>query len=304
VAALPADSLAEGAATIGGFSRVMSERLGGNLYPGAEADWQTYMGFQPLDVQSFLLFSAPPTHGMMLRLASGAVADVAPTLLATGYREKTQDGVTALARGEDDAWKEGDGSAGDIFGGRGNWSARVALDGDLILSATSWPTLLATAGTAPQGHPHLPALARALDDPAWGDAQFIQAQLWPDPDNLPGADSGEGLPPWGLTLMADLAQGQDTLTLLLFTYDDRAQAESVIDRIGRAWDEPGLVLPPLRELAGGPMEAQVLGDGPYVAAVAVRGPVAFRNGWPYNSAFQAFHDDGHVLANLRRYGPT
>ncbi len=270
----------------GAFARLSSPLFVQSLAAGSEQGWEPFVGFGRSDIRQSLVVKAPPSEGVVLRLDPAAAQRVGPTLLASGYTEETRDGVAVLARGEDGEFDLAARDPADPFGlGLGS-ASRVVVEGDLLTQANTWPLMLGLLGTAPQGHPDLPALSQALDDSAWGDARLVQAVLWPDQDEL-GRPGGVGLPPWTLALAADLADGPNTQTLVLFAYSDRASAETAAAVLRDGWtaaeDASGATL---EEITGSPAEVQVLGEGPFVTALALRAPSdTASGGWPVNRPF-------------------
>ena len=287
--------------SIGGLARVSAYRVNRHLGPGDEQEFADLVGFQPRDISAHLTLDAPPSHGIMLRLAPAAAAGVQPALLATGYTDEVRDGLLAMVRGGEDETTD-EGNPSDFFSGQNGWSSRVAVEGDLVLQATSWPLLLGFAGHEDQGHPDLPALASALDASDWGDAQIVQAVVWIDQEGVSSRGFGGGIPYWELGVMADLALGNKTLTLVLFTYPDRATAEAAARRIQEGWAEDVRGGSPMIELAGAPATTQVLGDGPFVTAVAIRRHLEFERGWPFNPAYRGLNDLGFG-SGLALFGP-
>lgn len=270
----------------GAFARLLTPLFVESLGAGVEGGWPPLVGFGPSDIRTSLAVEAPPLAGMILRLDPAAAPGVAPSLEAAGYAPQTRDGVAALARGEDAGTDLAARDPADPFGRRMGAASRVGLEGDLLVQANAWPLLSDLLGAAPQGHADLPALAAALDDPAWGEALLVQAAIWPDQDLL-GAHGEPGLPPWRLALLADLAEGTGTLTLLLLSYPDRAQAEAAAATLEAGWAElPAPSGRSLREITGSPAEVTVLGEGPYVTALALRAPSdTLQGGWPVNRPF-------------------
>jgi hypothetical protein len=271
----------------GPYARLQSPLFTDTLLVGVHGGWVYQVGFAALDIEASLAIQAEPDLAMILRLSPDVAPAVTPALRASGYAEATHDGTTALARGEDFGLEFATGgSEGDPFGDVMGRASRVSLDGPVLLQSNNWPRLLSLAGDDPKGHPDLAPLAAALDDPLWGDARLLEAELWGDP--LAFAPWGEGaLPAWGTALVADLAEGADTLTLALFTYRTREDAEAAARTLGAGWAlRPAAQGQTLQGITGAAPDTRVLGDGPFVTALALRSPTETPSGgFPVNRAF-------------------
>jgi hypothetical protein len=270
----------------GPYARLQTSLFTDTLRSGMNGAWDDYVGFNATDIETALHIWAPPDEAVILRLAPEAAARVAPTLLADGYAEETRDGIAALTRGEDFGIDLSAEKTGEPFGALQGNASRVVVEDDLLVQSNNWPRLASLLDESPKGHPSLPALSAALDDPRWGTASLLELELWPDPDAFGPAVGG--LPAWDLAAAADLSDGVDTLTLALFTYGDRASAQAAADRLATAWaaeaDAQGRTF---RDITGSEAEVAVLGDGPFVTVLALRAPtVAPPDDFPYNGPFR------------------
>lgn len=248
--------------------------------PGA--DWTRTVGFGPQDLLAAALLRDPPDDRMALRLAPGAAARVAPALLAHGYASGDAQGFPAFWRGEVDfAIDLAASDPDDPFAVPLPKSSRIALDGDLLMQAASWPglqSLHATTATSPV----LTALATALDLPDWKDRRLVQAVVFTDPmlfasgvaldDNLaPAAPPRGALPYWSALLLADLGDGDSDLTLIAALYSARSDAEAAAQALDAGLGAAGQASfdgKTLAEIAG-PGSARVVGDGPFLAVYAL-----------------------------------
>ncbi|WP_210527765.1 hypothetical protein [Rubellimicrobium arenae] len=308
VATLPPRASPDPVQSYGPYARLQTP-LAVQVAPGLEGGWEPRVGFGPLDIRASLVVAAPPHQAMLLRLADGSAEGIAPALLAAGYEPGVRDGVDALVRNpEDFGISLGDRHIADPFGGALGAASRVLLDGSLLLQANNWPDLLAMAqgpgGVSGRSQPDLAALAAVLDRPDWGDAALIQAVLWPEQAALSRGGHG-GLPPWRTALMADLATGLETRTLVLFSYADRASAEAAAARLEAGWaTEPMAAGRSLREITETEAETQVLGDGPFVAVLSLRAPTeALSGGWPVNGPFVRLLT-AQARGDLMLFGPA
>jgi hypothetical protein len=136
-------------------------------------------------------------------------------------------------------------------------------------------------------------MALALDAEDWGAFQLVQAEIWADQRAIAPASSHGGIPAWNLGVLADLGEGDATLTLLLLSYSDRAAAEAAAARIEEGWDEelPGGA--PMHQITGVTAEIRILGEGPFVTVVAMEAPLAVETGWPSNSIYRALSEQGY-----------
>lgn len=295
---LPSGTDPEVVETYGPFARLLSTDFASSFVQGRGGDWHPLVGFGPDDVQAHLLVERPPSRGRVLLLDPGLAEGVAPALLSSGYSEASQDGVTALARGEDNALGDGTGRA-DPFGSGGS---RVAVEGDLLVQANAWPLFLGLSGARTQGHPGFPALGAVLDAPDWGDAALVQAQVWVSPEQVVTL-AGGGIPRWSMAAMADLDAGAKALTLVLFVYRDRADAEAAAARLMDGWAETPRLGDALATATGvTDPDVQVLGDGPFVTTLILRSPTAAVRGWPVNAAYYGLNQ-AWVQGGLSLFGP-
>jgi hypothetical protein len=99
-----------------------------------------------------------------------------------------------------------------------------------------------------------------------------------------------------------LAQNDETLTLLLLTYPDRATAEAAAGRIAEGWNEELPSGPSMRDTTGTTAETRVTGNGPFVTVVAMQAPLAVDTGWPSNPAYRALSDRSYGVS-FSLFGP-
>jgi len=217
--------------------------------------WRAAVGFGPGDVLQMASLSAPPVQALIIDLAPGAGAAVAPALAARGYVEATQGGLTAWALGEDLGIDLAARDPGDPFDGGLGRSSRVHLAGDRLRQAVAWPVLAALPGTGDHALPRVPEAAALLDalDQIKGAGVLVGAVLWTDAGGLGLTDplavvTGAAPPPpgppaaWGMALFADLSDGPRSTGVLALTVTlpDDAAAEALRARVAAGWAErPG-----------------------------------------------------------------
>jgi hypothetical protein len=288
---LPAGISVDQLAPWGAWARVYLPGLSEIVAFEQEGAWEPILGFGPLDIEAAVVVGTSPEVATLLRLDPVVAQGVAPAMLAYGYVEETRDGVAALVRGEGDyRTSMAEQARADPLGGSPGFSSRVVLDSTLLVHARGWPPLLRLLREEePKGHPDLPALAAALNLPDWGDTALLQAFFLPHQLELGTPGSG-GPPPWRLGMVADLGAGTETVTLAMFTYTTRQEAEAAAQRLAETWDdpipftfndvvdaqlaEPGDPAPPdkpsLQDLTGAGAQTGVAGEGPFVAWLAIR----------------------------------
>ncbi|EYD76318.1 hypothetical protein Rumeso_02076 [Rubellimicrobium mesophilum DSM 19309] len=298
------------------FVRVDSGSMSPSEHRSAESEMAGLVGFGEDDIEATLTYGLPPNTTMLLRLDTDAAAQVAPTLLANGYHEAEQDGVVALIRGDVDCQQNlATRNPADPFGGRFGRSSRVVVDETVVTQTCNWPTLLEALGQrGAYGHPDLAVMGQVIDQPEWGDVTLLQATTLFHQLDLGPVGSG-GPPPWQVGLMADLSSATETVTLVMFSYRNRGDAEAAAARIADGWDQPGTgspldamvdaalsgadaieiagaaeappAAPSLAEITGAAAETGVAGEGPFIAWVALRRPAEATQAWPVNPAYSA-----------------
>lgn len=206
------------------------------LAGGFDGGWARTVGFTAADLRRFVTVAALPVTGAVLELVPAAAEKVGPALAARGFAESTVQGVTAWARGADNAISLVLRDPADPFGGSTGKSARVLLEGDRLVQASEWPLLASLAGVSgPLGHTDLPALAAALDNAGFAGALPVQAIVLTDQAALSGGPPGAGILPWRLGLFVDLSDGKTDHAAAVFSYPTRAQAEASARRLTEAW---------------------------------------------------------------------
>lgn len=327
--ALPAlpEPEAELVSRFGPYARVNAPaELGMAVGPGFDGEWETLIGFSPLEVEAALGFNAWPDTPLLVQLDPAALGHVGSALLAQGYVEQSRNGVGAWARGDEDfELDRATYNMANPFGGDMGQSSRVALDGTLLVETAGWEALGVVLGSEdPKGHPDLPALAAALDSPDWGEARLLQAAVLPHQFDL--ATGRGGMPPWRLGMLADLGTGTETVALALFSYGSRAEAAAAAKHIAKTWDAPAAATnmevflsqmgepmdleayeapppqPSFRECTGAEAITGVAGEGPFVAWVALRGVPEGDGRRIRNRAFMALWT-GVLDRNLTLFGP-
>lgn len=209
-----------------------------SLAAGFDGGWARTIGATAAQLRRFVTVAAPPVTGAILELVPAATMAVGPALAARGFAETTVQGVTAWARGEDNAISLALRDPADPFGGAIGKSSRVRLEGQRLIQASEWPLLAALAGAAgPQGHADLSALCAALEDPAFAGARPVQAIILTDQASLSAAPAGAGLLPWRLGIFVDLSDGKTDHTAAVFSYATRAEAEASARRLTAAWPD-------------------------------------------------------------------
>ena len=157
-------------------------------------------------------------------------------------------------------------------------------------------------------------MGEVIGRPEWGDVELLQATTLLHQLDLGPVGSG-GIPPWQLGLMADLSSATEAVTLLMFSYTSQDDAEAAAVLISKRWDDAVAgspmdamvdaalagadaaqiasiagappTAPSLAEITGTVAETGVAGDGPFVAWVALQGPVEATQAWPENSTYKA-----------------
>ncbi len=258
-------------------------RLGQELSLGGES-WRGGVGFVPGDIAQLLLFDAPPIGASVMALNPGAAAAIPAALAANGYGEAQSFGVSAWTRGEDGRIDLNARSRDDPFRGLLGRSARIALDGDLLRHATTWPLLagLVQADRAPAtDDPGLAALLAALVPPAES-GPLLRAYLLPDASGL-----ASGL---RSALLADYSTGPQSTALMVLAFDSAADltAELVAQRWatvpGQAGDSYASRLGATPALA-----VQRAGDGLTLSLTLTLPTATLRHGGATNPAFDALY---------------
>lgn len=265
---------------VGGDARRIQGGPFANAPPGA--NWAGTVGFGPEDLRAAVLLRAPPDDRMALLLAPDAVAGVGPALLANGYAASEDKGFPAFWRGDKDlALDLAARNPDDPFAFDMPVSSRIAMRGDFLLQAASWPGLQSMVGNGEPG-PVVTALAQAVNLPDWGSRELVQAMVFSDPmlfapgikldkDLMPTQAPPGTLPYWSNLLLADLSDGQGDLTLVVLLYVAKSDAEAAAQVLEAGWDTAVLASAggrTLGELAG-TGTARVVGDGPFLAIYAV-----------------------------------
>ncbi|MFN4201958.1 MAG: hypothetical protein ACK4GM_02755 [Tabrizicola sp.] len=251
----------------------------------AGANWTGTVGFGPGDLRAAAVLRQAPDDRMALLLSPAAIGRVAPALLANGYATSADRGFAAFWRGRQDlAIDLGARNPDDPFAVPLPRSSRIALAGEVLLQAASWPGLESMVGRGADSAA-MAALAPALDLPDWGARQLVQAVLFTDPTLFaPGFVIGDGLTPapappgampwWNAMLLADLGDGTGDLTLLVLSFATQAEAEAAAQAM-----EAGLGASVLQGFRGktlaeaaAPGTARVAGNGPYLAIYAMQTP--------------------------------
>lgn len=327
--ALPASPApdAELVSRFGPDARVFATaKLSQSIGSGFDGEWETLVGFSPLDVEAALGFRAGSDSPILVQLDPTAAGHVGPALLANGYAEQSQDGVTAWIRGADDFHTDrAHFNMGNPFGRDMGQSSRVTLEGALLVETAGWELLTDILGSeGPKGHPDLAVIAEALDSPEWSGARLLQAAVLPHQFDL--ATGRGGMPLWRIGMLADLGTATETVALALFSYSSRSEAEAAAQHIARTWDEPisatnrevfrtqsgqsldleAFEAPPLRpalqERTGTEATTSIAGDGPFVAWVALRGMPEGDGRRVRNTAFEALWIEV-IQRDLTLFGP-
>lgn len=144
--------------------------------------WPARLGFGPEDVARMATWGDPPAVVTQLHLRPGAVAGVAPALVANGYAEAATDLGPVLMRGAGEfAISLADRDPSDPFGGRLGQSSRVVIAGDVVSRAAGMEPLQAlAAGPWWDSRPDMAAALDALDGLAEGTG-ILRALVLDDP---------------------------------------------------------------------------------------------------------------------------
>ena len=261
-----------------------ARRITGGPFANAPlgANWAGTVGFGPEDLRAASFLRQPPDDRMALLLAPDSVERVGRALLANGYAASEDKGVPAFWRGDKDlALDLGARNPDDPFAFGIPISSRIALKGDLLLQAASWPGLQSMVASAEPG-PVVAAFAQAVNLPDWGERELVQAMVFSDPMVFaPGFQLGAGLVPteappgtvpyWSNLLLADLSDGQSDLTLVVLLYAAKSDAKAAAQALEAGWDTAALASAGGRTLGdlAGSGTARVAGEGPFLAIYAV-----------------------------------
>lgn len=243
-----------------------------------ETGWLPRLGFGPGDVAMVATWGDPPGLVTRLYLQPGAADGVPAALTARGYAEAATEIGPVLMRGaEDFAISLVDRDPSDPFGGRLGQSSRVVVAGDTVTRAAGMAPLQAAAdGPFWDSRADMTAALDALDGLDEGTG-ILRALVLVDPMLLaavaePSAPQPPGIPPWSLMLMADLVlpagEAAAAVALVYATADQAAQAG---EGIAAGWTVPGQRMPRTPEEVFGPLTVSVVGEGPFVVLVTVRG---------------------------------
>lgn len=259
------------------------------ILPGLQGGWPATAGFALDDAAAWLTFSAPPNGLRLIRLDPGKAAAAMAALPGLGYAAETGTGGTILVRGDQDlAISLADRNPADPFGGALGKSSRVTRLGDVLVQAPSRTGVLAALSTAPKGHADLPALAVALDDPAFGAARLVQAFLVPldvqmGRETLP---AGDALPVWSSLLLADLSDGTTDHAAAIFVFPSRAAAEAARATLTRTWADAAVDRGrTLAKVVGPDPQFRITGDGPATLTADLPGAPGALDGMPANVAW-------------------
>lgn len=248
------------------------------LYSGPFADapfgedWTPRVGFSREEVLAAARNGMPEDSGLVLLLDPAAVPRVGPALLANGYALTEHQGLAAYVRGEkDNSMDLANRAADDPFAYSIPKSSRIALEGEILLQAATWP-MLAEMSKPDAGDTAITAFAAAIDLPDWGEHALLQASILSNPEALAaGAGDAGAMPAWTNLMLADLSDGKSDLTLLALAFPDKGDAETAAQLMGETLGGHVPGQKGDRTLADltGPGRALVAGTGPFAAIYAI-----------------------------------
>ncbi|MEZ5797184.1 MAG: hypothetical protein R3D63_06735 [Paracoccaceae bacterium] len=197
----------------------------------AGADWLPRLGYARADLLALATADAGDRSIALHLLATDKTAAIGPALLASGYAAAPEGYWT---RGADDSISLAARDPQDPFGRGIGKASRIAVAGDLVLQSSGTDTLLRMRAGTDTGHPYLAALLAAMDTAAPADLAVLNAMTLPDARLLSAGPAARPVP-WRLGVLADLAAGDRTATVLALAFDSRGAADQAALWLADGW---------------------------------------------------------------------
>lgn len=212
------------------------------MSPGLH-NWRDLVGIDPAQIEQIVEVSVPPVRAHWYTMASGGTEGVAAVLGARGYESTTIEGVPAHFLGGNDFEPDFRNLQNkDIFTGPVMLAARVATDGNTIVSSSSTPLLsdaLDGRGPVLTDQPEIAQLIAALDD-VEADGPLLQAFLISEPLQVfvpMGPVETPPVGPWTYGLLAEFSDGITSTGVLALAFVHPVAASQGAVTLEQSWQD-------------------------------------------------------------------